>query len=82
MVVRMRNTRSQRGNRRSQINLKKSAIMSCPECGSAKAPHRVCDNCGKYKGRVVVDVYTELAKKENKKKESVKEGEKVEEKKS
>lgn len=65
----MRNTRSQRGNRRSQINLKRSALISCPECGSGKAPHRMCDNCGKYKSRVVVDVYSEMAKKEAKKKE-------------
>jgi large subunit ribosomal protein L32 len=25
----------------------------CPQCREAKAPHRVCANCGYYKGRQV-----------------------------
>jgi len=25
-------------------------IQSCPQCGSAKRPHRVCGDCGHYAG--------------------------------
>jgi len=28
----------------------------CPQCGAAKLPHRVCGNCGYYRGRRVIDV--------------------------
>ena len=27
----------------------------CPQCGEVKLPHRVCGNCGYYKGREVVE---------------------------
>ncbi|MBR2522323.1 MAG: 50S ribosomal protein L32 [bacterium] len=26
----------------------------CPQCGEVKLPHRVCGNCGYYKGREVI----------------------------
>ena len=26
----------------------------CPQCGEVKLPHRVCGNCGYYKGRMIV----------------------------
>jgi len=32
-------------------------------------PHRVCKNCGYYKGNQVIDVFKKLTKKEKKKKE-------------
>jgi large subunit ribosomal protein L32 len=28
----------------------------CPNCGLAILPHRVCTNCGHYKGRKVLEV--------------------------
>lgn len=28
----------------------------CPQCGEVKLPHRVCPNCGYYKGREVIQV--------------------------
>lgn len=30
--------------------------MKCPQCGAPKAPHRVCAECGTYKGRAVIKV--------------------------
>ncbi len=28
----------------------------CPNCGAVKLPHVVCDNCGWYRGRQVIEV--------------------------
>lgn len=28
-------------------------VGTCPECGAAARPHRVCPSCGYYKGRQV-----------------------------
>ena len=30
------------------------AIQACPQCNSAKRPHRVCDECGYYAGELRV----------------------------
>ncbi|MBX4210562.1 50S ribosomal protein L32 [Candidatus Parcubacteria bacterium] len=72
MVVRMRSTRSHTGNRRSHHALTQLAFVTCEKCGSPKMRHRVCDNCGTYKGRVVRDVYAKIAKREKKAKEKAK----------
>lgn len=64
MVVRMRINRSQTGSRRSDKGFKSKSLILCPECGSYKSPHRVCDNCGMYKGRMVIDVNAEVARKQ------------------
>jgi hypothetical protein len=49
------------------------ALTLCKECGSPKAQHSVCQVCGKYKGRQVIDVHSKIAKKEKKAKEKAKE---------
>ena len=37
--------------RRTHWKLDKVGLMECPQCKQAKLPHRVCGNCGYYKGR-------------------------------
>ena len=69
MVVRMRHNRSQKGNTRSHHALVASVLTLCKECGSPKAPHSVCNVCGKYKGRQVLNVHAKIAKREKKLKE-------------
>lgn len=55
MVIRMRVNRSKVGKRRSHHALKASRLITC-ECGKLRQNHRACPSCGKYGGRVVVDV--------------------------
>lgn len=58
MAVPKRKTpRSKTHSRRSaNMKLAQPAKSICPQCGAAKLPHRVCNNCGTYRGRQVIDV--------------------------
>ena len=64
MVVRMRVNRSKSGKRRSHHALVSSRLIKC-ECGAMRQNHRACKTCGKYDGRIVVDVVS-LAERESK----------------
>lgn len=69
MVNRMRHTKSHTGRRRSHHGLKEASFSACEKCGELKIPHKVCDNCGTYGKKPVVDVLKKLTKKEKKNKE-------------
>jgi large subunit ribosomal protein L32 len=62
----MRHTRAHTGNRRSHHKLAKGGYSKCPDCGQPVMQHTVCMNCGKYKGRQVLNVHAALEKKEKK----------------
>lgn len=55
MVVRMRRNRSQTAKRRSNHALSGQRLAKC-ECGAARLSHRACPQCGKYNGKVVIDI--------------------------
>lgn len=69
MVVRMRHTHSATRQRRSHHALQTALLSKCSHCGKPVLPHVMCQNCGYYKGRQVIDVLAKLSKKERKKKE-------------
>jgi large subunit ribosomal protein L32 len=48
-------SRHQRGNRRRHQFLKAPVLVRCPECGAMMQAHRVCRDCGTYKGRQVIE---------------------------
>jgi large subunit ribosomal protein L32 len=45
-----------RKNKRSHHALTPPHLMDCPQCGAKKLPHRVCLNCGHYRGVQVLEV--------------------------
>ena len=55
MVVRMRANRSKTGKRRSHHALQATRLARC-ECGELRQSHRACPNCGKYAGKIIIDV--------------------------
>jgi large subunit ribosomal protein L32 len=68
-VPNKRTTKSARNQRRMHIFLKQPVLALCSKCGSPVLPHTMCQNCGYYKGREVVNVLEQLEKKERKKRE-------------
>jgi len=48
-------SRTRRDKRRTHWKAKMPTITTCPNCLQPKPPHRVCQYCGYYKGRIVVE---------------------------
>ena len=65
----MRHTKSARNQRRSHHALETAQLSICSHCKKEVLPHTICQNCGYYKGRQIIDVLAKLDKKERKKKE-------------
>jgi large subunit ribosomal protein L32 len=64
MVIRMRHTRAHTKNRRSHHGLKAATLTVCKNCGAEHRPHHMCLECGFYKGRQVMDLSGQKAKRE------------------
>jgi len=47
-------TRARSGRKMVAYRLKPVFASSCPQCRSAKLPHRACPKCGVYNGRQVI----------------------------
>ncbi|MBD3164981.1 50S ribosomal protein L32 [bacterium] len=52
-VPKKRTSRTRRDKRRSHDALKPINLVECENCGAMTKPHRVCPECGYYKGRIV-----------------------------
>ncbi len=72
MVVRMRVNRSKTGKRRSHHGLTKARVSLCV-CGALRQSHRACPNCGKYNGRITVDVVARAKREQRRTKKKQKE---------
>lgn len=53
-VPKFRISASKRDMRRSHHALTPRSFGYCAACGEAKIPHSICNNCGTYKGKVVM----------------------------
>lgn len=40
--------------RRTHYKISENTITQCPKCGATIRPHRVCSECGTYKGKEVI----------------------------
>jgi large subunit ribosomal protein L32 len=52
-------SKSQSRMRRAHDALTAPARSTCPKCGANKRPHRVCGECGHYRGKQVFQVAAE-----------------------
>ncbi|MCK4541865.1 MAG: 50S ribosomal protein L32 [Spirochaetales bacterium] len=57
MAVPKYKTSKARTRRRKSINMKLTApnLVECSNCGNMILPHRVCQKCGHYKGKLVLE---------------------------
>lgn len=51
-----RHTRTRRDKRRANWKGQMPSLSVCPECKEAKESHRVCQSCGSYDGRKVLQI--------------------------
>ena len=55
MAVPFRKISKTRGTmHRTHYKISANSLTTCPKCGAPVRPHRVCKNCGTYKGKDVV----------------------------
>jgi large subunit ribosomal protein L32 len=55
-LPKQKTSRTRRDQRRAHDALKAKNLVQCNNCGEMRLPHRVCPNCGHYKGREVIAV--------------------------
>ena len=54
-VPKRKTTRAKRDQRRANHDrVTAPQTIACPKCGDRMIPHRVCPECGHYKGREIV----------------------------
>lgn len=47
-------SKGRRDRRRLHDQIQLTTLVPCEQCGELKLPHRVCLNCGTYRGRDIV----------------------------
>ena len=58
-VPKQRTSRARRDKRRAHDSLSNPSRSTCPQCSAPKHPHRICGQCGTYKGRQIIQVEDE-----------------------
>lgn len=53
-VPKQKQSHARTSQRRSQHKLSAPTYNECPQCHSTRRPHRVCPECGYYKGREII----------------------------
>ncbi len=55
-VPKRKTSKSRRDKRRTHFKAEMPTWNTCSNCGEPARPHQVCDKCGFYKGRKIVEV--------------------------
>jgi large subunit ribosomal protein L32 len=55
-VPKRRQSKARRDSRRATHKISATAYNICEDCGAPCLPHRVCTECGKYKGVQVLPI--------------------------
>lgn len=55
-VPKRKTSKTRRNRRRAHKKTKAPTMAECPQCREMKVPHRICPNCGYYKGKEIVEV--------------------------
>ncbi len=53
-VPKKKTSKAKKNMRRAHDAIKGGSLMSCPNCGEPKRPHRICLACGDYNGKQVL----------------------------
>lgn len=54
-VPKKKHSRNRKGGRDAHAFLTPKPLTRCPECDRALPPHRACPECGRYRGRTVIN---------------------------
>ncbi|MFH1402430.1 MAG: 50S ribosomal protein L32 [Patescibacteria group bacterium] len=73
MTVRMRHTSGHTKNRRSHHGLTTPRLSKCVKCDSFHLRHRMCEVCGTYRERQVIDINAKITRKNEKRVAKMKE---------
>jgi len=58
-VPKRRTSKTKKRMRRTHLKKSMPTLMTCPNCGKALKPHRVCTECGHYKNKDVLSIKSE-----------------------
>lgn len=60
-VPKGKTSRAKKRSRRAQHDkITLPGMTLCPNCGADTIPHRVCGECGVYKGREIIEIEEEM----------------------
>ena len=55
-VPKRKTSKARRDQRRAQHGVEAAGLNVCPQCKHPRRPHRMCPNCGTYKGREIEQI--------------------------
>jgi len=67
-----RRTKQSKRERAAHFALKAVTLSVCPKCKHPVKPHRVCQNCGYYKGRDILKLASKDARQAKRKQKKAK----------